>query len=77
EDKSDEDNDSTKMHQVTYNKTLSAIDLLKQYLLQQDLCDTTRSKHDEVWSDLQEVIKKLRRTSFRQLDLEIFFGLAN
>ncbi|CAG8834831.1 34179_t:CDS:2, partial [Racocetra persica] len=77
EDKSDKDNDSTEMHQVTHNEALSAIDLLEQYLLQQDLCDTTRSKYDKTLSDLQEAIRKLRRTSFKQLDFETFFGLAN
>ncbi|CAG8489413.1 7614_t:CDS:1 [Cetraspora pellucida] len=77
EDKSDEDDDSTEMCQVTHNEALNAIDSLEQYLLQQDLCDTTRSKHEEALSNLQEAIRKLRRASFKQVELETFFGPAN
>ncbi|CAG8808151.1 14182_t:CDS:2, partial [Cetraspora pellucida] len=53
-DKSDEDDDSTEMCQVTHNEALNTIDSLEQYLLQQDLWDTTRSKHEEALSNLQE-----------------------
>ncbi|CAG8664231.1 17867_t:CDS:1 [Dentiscutata erythropus] len=77
EDISDEDDDSTEMRQVTHNEALNATYLLEQYLLQQDLCDTARSKHDEALSNLQNTIRKLRNTSFKQLDLEAFFELAD
>ncbi|CAG8779988.1 14896_t:CDS:1, partial [Cetraspora pellucida] len=59
ENKSDEDDNSTEMCQVTHNEALNAIDLLEQYLLQQDLSDTDWSKHDEALSNLQKAIRKL------------------
>ncbi|CAG8788155.1 16064_t:CDS:2 [Dentiscutata erythropus] len=59
EDKSDKDNDNTEMRQITHNEALNAIDLLEQYLLQQEFCDTARLKHDKALSSLQKAIRKL------------------
>ncbi|CAG8507673.1 10705_t:CDS:2 [Scutellospora calospora] len=56
---SDEDDDSTEMCQVTHNKVLNATYLLEQYLLQQDLYDTTWSNYDKALSNLQKTIRKL------------------
>ncbi|CAG8833006.1 8274_t:CDS:1, partial [Racocetra persica] len=42
ENQSDNDDNSTEIRQVIHNEALNTIDLLDQYLLQQDLCDTDR-----------------------------------
>ncbi|CAG8604460.1 17068_t:CDS:1, partial [Cetraspora pellucida] len=60
EGKSNKDDNSTEMHQVTHNEAPNAIDLLEQYLLQQNLSNTDWSKHDEALSNLQKAIRKLQ-----------------
>ncbi|CAG8850244.1 4216_t:CDS:1, partial [Gigaspora margarita] len=72
----EEDDDSIEMRQVTHWEALNAIELLEQYLLQQDFGETARLEHDEALLKLQKSIRKFRNTSFKQLELEAFFRSA-
>ncbi|CAG8788776.1 8205_t:CDS:2 [Gigaspora margarita] len=54
-----EEDDSTEMRQITYHEALSAIEVLEQYLMQQDVGEATQSNHDQALSNLQEEIRKL------------------
>ncbi|CAG8640960.1 12350_t:CDS:2 [Cetraspora pellucida] len=57
--------------------TLSAVEVLEHYLMQQDVGDVARSNHDQALSNLQKEIKKLRNSSFKQVNIKAFFELAD
>ncbi|CAG8821631.1 38595_t:CDS:2, partial [Gigaspora margarita] len=67
EDKSNEEDDnSTEMHQITHHEALSAVEVLEQYLMQQDVGEVAQSNHDQALSNLQKEIRKLRNSTFKQ-----------
>ncbi|CAG8746419.1 523_t:CDS:2 [Gigaspora margarita] len=78
EDKSNEEDDnSTEMHQITHHEALSAVEVLEQYLMQQDVGEVAQSNHDQALSNLQKEIRKLRNSTFKQVDIRTFFGSAD
>lgn len=55
----EEEDDSTEMRQITHHEALSAVEVLEQYLMQQDVGEVARSNHDQALSNLQKEIRKL------------------
>ncbi|CAG8852461.1 16900_t:CDS:2, partial [Gigaspora margarita] len=62
----EEEDDCTKMRQITHHEALSAVEVLEQYLMQQDVDEAAQSNYDQALSNLQEEIRKLRNSSFKQ-----------
>ncbi|CAG8529328.1 17032_t:CDS:1, partial [Racocetra fulgida] len=56
--KEDEDN-SQKIPLITHNEVLNAIEVLEQYLMQQDLNDTAQLDHNQALVNLQKAIRKI------------------
>ncbi|CAG8564353.1 28772_t:CDS:2, partial [Gigaspora margarita] len=75
-EKTEKEDDSTEMHQITHHEVLSAVEVLEQYLMQQDIGEVARSNHGQALSNLQEKIKKLRNSSFKQMNIKTFFELV-
>ncbi|CAG8490440.1 5783_t:CDS:1 [Cetraspora pellucida] len=73
----EEEDDSTEIHQITYREALSAVEVLEYYFMQQDVDEAAQSNHDQALSNLQKEIRKLQNSSFKQVDIKAFFGLAD
>ncbi|CAG8799051.1 17742_t:CDS:2, partial [Gigaspora margarita] len=58
----EEENESNKEE----DDTLSAVEVLEQYLMQQDVGEVAWSNHDQALSNLQKEIRKLQNSSFKQ-----------
>ncbi|CAG8666659.1 10586_t:CDS:1 [Racocetra fulgida] len=72
-----EEDDSAEIHQITHHEALSAVEVLEHYLMQQDVSKAARSNHDQALSNLQKEIRKLRNSSFKQVNIKAFFELAD
>ncbi|CAG8795893.1 19890_t:CDS:1, partial [Racocetra fulgida] len=57
ENESDED-DSTEIYLITHQETLNIIELIEQYIVQQDLAEVAQDKYDETLLKLQKEIRK-------------------
>ncbi|CAG8852302.1 21307_t:CDS:2, partial [Gigaspora margarita] len=71
--KSNKENDSVEMLQITHKEALDAIHQIELYLMQQDLNYVVQTKHDVALSKLYELVRKLQNASFKQLSIETFF----
>ncbi|CAG8825228.1 35484_t:CDS:2, partial [Gigaspora margarita] len=57
---SEEDkNNSKKISMITYHKVLNAIEILEQYLIQQNLSKTAQLDYDQALLNLQKAIRKI------------------
>ncbi|CAG8602714.1 15384_t:CDS:1, partial [Racocetra fulgida] len=76
DDNSEEDEDDSKeISLITHHEALNAIEVLKQYLIQQDLSDIAWLNHGQALLNLQKAIRKIRSVSFKQMNLENFFQI--
>ena len=67
-----EEDDSMKIPKITHKEALNAIELLGQYLVQQDLTDVIRTEHDTALLKLQKEIRKLQNASYKQTNIESY-----
>ncbi|CAG8789533.1 31033_t:CDS:2, partial [Racocetra persica] len=61
----DED-DNTEMRLITHHEALNTIELIKQYIIQQDFNNKTLLK-------LQREVKKFQNAAFKQTNIETYF----
>ncbi|CAG8772519.1 23865_t:CDS:2, partial [Dentiscutata erythropus] len=59
ENKSAKDNNSTEMRQISHQEALNAVEILEQYIVQNDFSEIIQAKHDEALLKLQKEIRKL------------------
>ncbi|CAG8722493.1 8901_t:CDS:1, partial [Racocetra fulgida] len=60
DDNSEENEDnSQEIPLITHNEALNAIEVLKQYLMQQDLNNTAWLNHDQALVNMQKAIRKI------------------
>ncbi|CAG8580635.1 4777_t:CDS:2 [Cetraspora pellucida] len=74
---STEDDDSTEMHQISHQEALNAVEILEQYIVQNDFSETAKSEHNEALLKSQKGIKKLQIASFKQTSIETYFELVD
>ncbi|CAG8532155.1 12308_t:CDS:1 [Cetraspora pellucida] len=77
ENESAEDDDSTELHQISHQEALNAVEILDQYIVQNDFSEITQTEHDEALLKLQKEIRKLRIASFKQSSIETYFELVD
>ena len=77
ENESAEDDDSTEMRQISHQEALNAVEILDQYIVQNDFSKITQTEHDEALLKLQKEIRKLRIASFKQSSIETYFELVD
>ncbi|CAG8776330.1 33987_t:CDS:2, partial [Gigaspora margarita] len=69
------DNDSTKIRQISHQEALNAVEILEQYIIQNDFSETAQFEHDEALLKLQKKIRKLRIKAFKQTNIKTYFEL--
>ncbi|CAG8707726.1 20099_t:CDS:2 [Dentiscutata erythropus] len=77
ENESAEDDDSTEMRQISHQEALNVVEILDQYIVQNDFSEITQTEHDEALLKLQKEIRKLRIASFKQSSIETYFELVD
>ncbi|CAG8838039.1 44028_t:CDS:2, partial [Gigaspora margarita] len=61
-----EDDNSTEMHQTSHQEALNAVNILEQYIMQNDFSKIAQFEHDKALLKLQKKIRKLRIKAFKQ-----------
>ncbi|CAG8849984.1 16347_t:CDS:2, partial [Gigaspora margarita] len=61
-----EDDDSTEIRQISHQEALNVVDILEQYIMQNDFSKMAQFKHDKALLKLQKEIKKLQIKAFKQ-----------
>ncbi|CAG8679911.1 35587_t:CDS:1 [Gigaspora margarita] len=77
ENKNVKDNDSTEMYQISYQEALNAIEILGQYIMQNDFNEMAQFEHNKALLKLQKEIRKLRLKAFKQTSIKTYFELVN
>ncbi|CAG8851383.1 31713_t:CDS:1, partial [Gigaspora margarita] len=72
-----EDDDSTEMHQISHQKALNAIEILEQYIMQNNFSEIAQFEHNEALLKLQKKIRKLRIKAFKQTNIKTYFELVD
>ncbi|CAG8611277.1 5300_t:CDS:2, partial [Dentiscutata erythropus] len=77
ENESAEDDNSTEMHQISHQEVLNAVEILEQYIVQNDFSKIAQFEHDKALLKLQKGIRKFRIASFKQTSIETYFELVD
>ncbi|CAG8844470.1 46072_t:CDS:1, partial [Gigaspora margarita] len=56
ENENGEDDDSTEMRQISYQEALNVVEILEQYIMQNDFSEMAQFEHDEALLKLQKEI---------------------
>ncbi|CAG8508645.1 16398_t:CDS:2 [Racocetra fulgida] len=63
----EEEDNSTKMCQISHQEAFNAIETFEYYIMQNDFSKRTQLEHDEALLNLQKEIRKLQIASFKQV----------